>query len=275
MIMNPLHMILAVLPALAISFLIYKIDKYDREPHLNLFICFIIGMLITYPAMQLEGLEIATQLDGRMELWAVLLSSFVVVALSEELFKFLALILYAFPRKAFNEPLDGIVYSVMIAMGFATVENVIYAERFGMQTIIVRAFTAVPAHAIFAIFMGYYVGMAKFDKARRIQLVLMGLLWAVIVHGTYDFFIIQEYYEWLIILATVTLLISLFFAIKLTRIHRDNSPFRNTATQDSASKKEPTTSSSAIDSSELSKTEDEIISMMNKEDGQATSRDDS
>jgi len=37
--------------------------------------------------------------------------------------------------------------------------------------------------------MGYYVGMAKFDPARRKILIQKGLLGATFFHGTYDFFL--------------------------------------------------------------------------------------
>ena len=56
---------------------------------------------------------------------------------------------------------DGIVYAVMIGMGFATLENIIYASRFGLETTLFRAFTAVPAHGVFAAIMGYYIGVGK------------------------------------------------------------------------------------------------------------------
>ena len=64
-------------------------------------------------------------------------------------------------------------------MGFATLENVLYVYNYGFSTGVLRAFTAVPAHATFAILMGYFMGKAKFSK-NRIQLNLLGLLGATI-----------------------------------------------------------------------------------------------
>ena len=52
-------------------------------------------------------------------------------------------------------------------MGFATMENISFANRFGLETVLLRAFTAVPAHLVFGVVAGYYVGLAKFDHARR------------------------------------------------------------------------------------------------------------
>ena len=65
----------------------------------------------------------------------------------EELFKFLALMFVAFPRKNFNEPFDGIVYSVMIGLGFASFENIMYVFEGGIGVAFMRTFTAVPMHA--------------------------------------------------------------------------------------------------------------------------------
>lgn len=225
--MNPLHITLAILPALFICYGIYRIDQFDKESHWHLVICFMLGMLVTVPAMHLEALGEAQGFEqGNTHLGKLLVLSFLIVGLTEELAKFLPLLLFGYTRKAFNEPLDGIVYSVMIAMGFATLENVMYADRFGLGTTVIRAFTAVPAHAVFGVFMGYYVGLAKFDQQKRNSYLIIGLLLATVVHGLYDFFILQEYYDWLMLFATLTLAVSLFFALRLIRQHQENSPFR-------------------------------------------------
>ena len=225
--MNPFLVALAVAPALIICFVIYRIDRYDKESHWQLIICFILGMLVTFPAMQIEAYGESFGLNQPGHLGKLILLSFIVVGLTEELAKFVALIGYAYPRRAFNEPLDGIVYSVMISMGFATLENIIYADRFGLETTVLRAFTAVPAHAVFGVFMGYYVGLAKFSKRKKMGLIATGVFFATVIHGLYDFFILQEYYDWLMVFATLTLCISLYFAIRLVRLHQANSPFRH------------------------------------------------
>jgi RsiW-degrading membrane proteinase PrsW (M82 family) len=69
-------------------------------------------------------------------------------------------------NKNFNEPFDGIVYAVIVSMGFATIENIIYVFQYGFATGILRLFTAVPAHAAFGILMGYFLGKAKFTHGK-------------------------------------------------------------------------------------------------------------
>ncbi len=61
-----------------------------------------------------------------------------------------------------------------------------------------RAMTAVPAHAIFGITMGFYFGMAKFYEKQRQSLKRKALLWPILLHGIYDFILFTEI-EWLTI----------------------------------------------------------------------------
>ncbi len=226
--MNVFVYTLAVLPALLIIAFIYRLDRYDRESHINLLICVILGMLVTIPAMKVEQLENSLPtIQGQLTFGSLLFSTFILVALGEEFFKSLPLLLFAYPRKFFNEPLDGIVFAVMVAMGFAIIENLFYAYQFGWQTTLVRAFTAVPAHGALAVIMGYHVGLAKFNPERRWRLMAWGFLQAVIIHGLYDFFIIQEYNENLMVLTALILTLSLYYAIRLIRLHEQDSYSRH------------------------------------------------
>jgi len=58
--------------------------------------------------------------------------AFFVVGLGEELLKYLVVVLYAFRKPSFNEPFDGIVYAVMVSLGFAAFENIIYVMEGGL-----------------------------------------------------------------------------------------------------------------------------------------------
>ncbi len=226
MITSILASILAIIPGLAISFYIYHTDKHEKEPHRHLIYCFLFGMLSTVPAIFLEEFGqnyIATASASFIETFFF---AFIVVALSEELVKFVFLRYYIFPKDDFNEPMDGIVYAVMIGMGFATLENLMYADSYGVETAILRMFTAVPAHGAFAVVMGYYAGLAKFDEENKSTLLAMGLFFAVALHGAYDFFIFQENYPALAGLTLVTLAYGIYIARQLIKEHQNNSPFR-------------------------------------------------
>lgn len=224
--MSSILFIIAIIPGLAICYLIFRIDKYEREPLWALLFLFFLGMLATIPAIAVQFWSGAVTAFKSQSAAITFLSSFGVVAASEETAKCAILMIGAFPRKFFNEPVDGIVYAVLVAMGFATVENLIYANNFGMNTTVVRAFTAVPAHFVFAIVQGYFIGLAKFQPERRIELILMGLAIAIGMHGMYDFLILQELSSWLTVLGSVSVYVCLYYCGSLVREHLDNSPFK-------------------------------------------------
>ncbi|MBO9565915.1 MAG: PrsW family intramembrane metalloprotease [Niastella sp.] len=185
---------LSLAPGIAIIFYIYSKDKYDREPFENLFISFLLGVVCTVPASLIQrGLQ--PELDRFVSPYSItyyFLWAFILVAFSEEGCKYLALRLYSYRQKAFNEPFDGIVYSVMVSMGFATLENVLYVFQHGFTTGILRMFLSVPAHACFGVLMGYHTGLAKFDPVKAPVHLWKGVLLAVFFHGSYDFFLFLQ-----------------------------------------------------------------------------------
>jgi RsiW-degrading membrane proteinase PrsW (M82 family)/GNAT superfamily N-acetyltransferase len=183
------YIALAIAPGIAICLFIFHRDVFNREPKLNLFISFALGGLSIIPAIIVERKFYPLISD---DIPGTAFRAFIIVALTEELVKFLALRFYSFNKKSFDEPLDGIVYAVTVSMGFATVENIMYVTAYGIQTGVVRMFLAVPAHATFGVLMGYYAGKAKFDPPRKTYLLLMGLFWAVLFHGLYDVFLFWQ-----------------------------------------------------------------------------------
>ena len=185
---------LALAPAIAIIFFVIAKDKYNKEPFKNLFVSFLMGILSTVPAIILQ-LLLKGRLENYFESASVVYYAFFAfgaVGFSEEFSKFFMLRYYAYRQPAFDEPLDGIIYGVMVSMGFATLENIMYVTQYGFGTAIVRMFLSVPAHACFGVIMGYYIGLAKFDKARSGHFMRMGLLLAIFFHGSFDFFLFLE-----------------------------------------------------------------------------------
>lgn len=177
----------AVAPGIAIMLYIYFKDRYNREPILSLLICFLLGVLSSLPAVYIEMFGNGV-LNSTMEVgfFRTVIMAFGVVALTEEFCKYFMLRNYAYNTRAFDEPFDGIVYSVMVSMGFATIENIGYVFQHGISVGFTRMFLSVPAHASFAVLMGYFVGMAKFVPERAYMLRTTGIFWAVIFHGVYD-----------------------------------------------------------------------------------------
>jgi RsiW-degrading membrane proteinase PrsW (M82 family) len=185
---------LAVAPGVAIATYVYSRDKYDREPLKPLLISFLLGAVATVPAMVIESMlkPVLIFTVSNFSIWYNLLLAFVVIAFIEEGIKFTILRYYAYRHKAFNEPFDGIIYSVMISMGFATLENIGYVLNYGFETGLVRMFLSVPSHAAFAVLMGYQVGVAKFDGSKATKDMVKGFLLAVFFHGAFDFFLLLK-----------------------------------------------------------------------------------
>lgn len=225
--MLPLLAILAILPGLAISFWIYFKDRYEKEPRSLLIMCFIWGCVSTVPAM--IGQLYFKNYENADSLVDTAVFSFLIIALTEELSKFLFLRLYAYPKDDFNEPMDGIVYAVMIGMGFATLENIMYVftSDNSITTAVGRSLTAIPAHAAFAVVMGAYVGLAKFVPEKRDYYMFHGLAMAVFFHGLYDFFLLQKSYTGLGILSILALTIGITLSRRLIKTSQDISPFNH------------------------------------------------
>lgn len=118
--------------------------------------------------------------------------SFILVAPTEELLKFFVVKMWIYNRIEFDEVMDGIVYCVASSLGFATVENIFYVLSNGIGTGILRAFLSVPGHAFFGALMGFYVGQAKFNKPAEKKLIFLGILFAVLAHGLFDFLLLTK-----------------------------------------------------------------------------------
>ena len=123
-----------------------------------------------------------------------------------------------------------IVYAVCVSMGFAIIENIIYILDYGFSESIYWMFTAVPAHACYAIFMGFFAGKAFFiDVKRKRFWLFISISSAIILHGLYDFFIIQKVYPMLSVLSLIVLIVSIFFSMKFIKMHNQHGYEGNTA----------------------------------------------
>lgn len=216
---------LALAPGIAIGLFIYYKDKHEREPLGLLFLSFLYGVVSTFVTLYISQPfeQFLTLKDD--DVIDQFINAFFKVALIEEFCKFFFIRFILYRNKNFNEPFDGIVYSVMVGMGFATLENVTYVFQYGIQTGLLRMFTAVPAHGAFAILMGYFLGKAKFTHHRETSYSIMALLIATFFHGLYDYFWFISFEPGLWIGAIVALLIAIIFSRRAIRLHQQSSPF--------------------------------------------------
>ena len=184
----------AVIPAILLIIYIYKKDKVEKEPPALIIALVVLGVVSTFGAIVTEtiGQLILRPFSYYPTVGYMIVLNFIVVGLSEEGFKFLLMKLPTWRNPAFNYRFDAIVYAVCVSLGFALFENINYVMQYGMATAAVRAVTAVPGHACFAVFMGIWYGQAKIcasrgDRAGARRNQLLAVIVPTIVHGAYDF----------------------------------------------------------------------------------------
>lgn len=216
---------LALAPGAAIILYIYLKDKHEREPLSLLLISFVFGAISTLVTMIISLPVNMLILTKEEDVVQQFFNAFFKVALIEEFSKFFFVRFILYNNKNFNEPFDGIVYAVMVSMGFATVENIIYVFQYGFSTGLLRMFTAVPAHAAFGIIMGYFLGKAKFTHRKGLYFSLIALLAPTLFHGSYDYFWFISFVPGIWIGAIISLVISFVLSRLAIRLHQQASPF--------------------------------------------------
>lgn len=178
---------MAIAPAV---FLVYYFNKQDRrrpEPTGLVVKLFFIGLVVTLPVAFLETLISSFKSYlGPNYIVHAFFRAFFVAALCEEGIKFYIVKKVVYNNINFDEIMDGIVYTIIASLGFACLENILYVLNGSLAIALIRAFTAIPLHALAAGIMGFYIGMAKFHKNESYYFT-RGIVAAILVHGTYDF----------------------------------------------------------------------------------------
>ncbi len=214
-------------PVFLLLFYFYIRDKYEEEPLQRIFVTFIVGMIASIPILVFEIITAyVIDIEGQ-GIGKIFKESFIVAGFVEELFKFIVVITTIYFSRHFNEPYDGIIYTVSASLGFATVENVMYVLTLGTLAGIFRAFTALPAHAFFGVIMGFFVGLSKFTRTiiKKIFLMLIGILIAVFLHGLYNFLLFTGT-PIMMVMTFVLLIMMGSISYLFTIIARKKSPFK-------------------------------------------------
>lgn len=179
----------ALAPALLLVYVFVKSDRFP-EPTPVIGWTFFFGVAIVFPVVLL-----GTQFDGFVDVIAdpyeaAAARATLQAGLIEEAFKLLVLVGFCMRRSAFDEPMDGLVYGAVASLGFAGLENVLYVSEAiagdWRDVAIMRALTAVPAHAVFGVIMGFFCARAHFDAERRRAWLLGAWLVPGALHSLYD-----------------------------------------------------------------------------------------
>lgn len=166
------------------------------------------------------------------------LYAFIGVALIEELFKWIMVYFVGYKNKKFDELYDIIVYSVFVSLGFACIENIISLLTYNseLSVALIRAISAVPGHACDAIFMGYYLCLAKHfhirkDKKREKNNIYLSIMVPTLLHGIYDFCLMSD--QVILIIVFIVFIIFLYYISikKLNHISKNSTLLNKTTKQ--------------------------------------------
>ena len=179
-----LTLLITVGVPLFIVFAIIYSDRF-REPTDLVIKTFFAGVIICFPAAELNHLLIPSYEYSYR------------AGLTEEMLKFLVLYFYIRPKSAFNEPMDAIVYGVLVSLGFATFENITYVYQGNFEVdsfslAIMRAVSAIPLHATCGIIMGYFFGLYAFTHSK--QFLIKSIIFPIGIHAIYNFLTSYDFF---------------------------------------------------------------------------------
>ena len=215
----------AILPAIIIFFYVYKRDYFPEPPRI-VFITLLLGAGISFPLMILipffEGFLETKNFGIETNHFYM---SFIRAAFLEETLKFLIVIYYCLYLNEFNEPMDALVYSVAASIGFAVYENWEYvisgskvSLTFAKDVALIRAFSAVPLHALAGVFMGFFLIEAIFQKRNKKLFLFLALFFPICLHGLYNLILSSNNFStyWIYIMLIV-FVIRAYFVFKNER----------------------------------------------------------
>jgi len=197
-----IYIILGILPSSIWLFYYLKEDVHP-EPKRMILKIFLWGALITLPVLLIQiGLTNLLDKVGINLILKNLVYWFLIIAFSEEFFKYLVIRLKVINSPDLDEPLDVMLYMVIAALGFAAVENIFYLFMpIGQMSFdqliskiliidIIRFVGATFLHTLCSAAVGYSLAISFCEvKTRKISLIA-GIVMATALHGFYDLSII-------------------------------------------------------------------------------------
>ena len=208
-------------PLIAVFLYLYFRFTLKLSSYSLLFKSFLWGMISIILVISVQILASYFGLDKLNNIRRILFYAVVIMALFSELGKFFFLKGFIYPKKEFKTPVDGIIFAVMISLGFATMNNILYFISIpGLTVNTANALTAGPANVIFGVIMGFFLGLGKLRKMRVID-SMTGLAAAVFFHGLYDFCLLTKDYRLLWAFFIGTTIIGISLCIAALRMHLD------------------------------------------------------
>lgn len=205
----------ALFPAILIATLFYFLDK-NPEPVKEVIRAFFVGILSVVVTL-IVGFTIIIRMEIDGSFGSAFINSFWNAAFVEELAKFSIFMLFIYRRKHYDEWYDGILYGIMVGLGFAFIENILYFTKLfnnqGWSIVWVRSIFSMPVHAMLGGIMGFFVGWAKFKANKHFSRgsLFLALAIPISLHGFFNFFLMLWHQELAII--SFILSISMWFVV--------------------------------------------------------------
>lgn len=190
--------VIAFVPAVIYLVPILWLDRYDPEPLWLLGLAFawgaLVAVIVSFVINTIFGIAVGIAINPEVgEAAGAIMSA----PIFEEASKGAGLlVLLIFFRKYFDDILDGIVFAGVIALGFATVENVLYYGRAldggGLPALVIvfvlRGIMSPFAHVTFTAVTGIGCGIAResHNTAVKVLMPFLGYLGAVALHAIWN-----------------------------------------------------------------------------------------
>ncbi len=206
----------------------YYHDRHRPEPVGHLLVCIALGAGSAYlnrymyeglglVGLRFDALELAMSNLPGLFAYAVL-----GIGITEELAKLLPFLLIVLRFKAFDDPMDGIVYGSFLALGFALIENLHFLQYLSGFEAIARGFAGPLVHIVFASVWAYHVGEAHLAGGKVFLTALRWLAITALLHGVYDFIVLGFSSSALIAAAAVIVAVWLWRLWVIRRLHEQH-----------------------------------------------------
>ena len=220
------YFVLVMAPPAILATIFVRLDMF-REPLRAV----LLTLIVSYAATSIFG-EIKYGILALPESWVAnnFINSLFLIALPEELTKFFVLYFYCSKIRAFNEPMDGIVYGSLAGLGFAINEALSYATYYQeeyssvseiVDSILFRGLFAVPGHALDGIFMGAFLGYALFRNVNKSLFIFLAIIVPTIFHFLWDFSLFSNNGGFVYLIYIVQIIIGVLIFKKFRKLQKE------------------------------------------------------
>lgn len=215
---------IVLIPVALWAVYIYYKDRFKPEPIETLGLCYLLGLGSAFVAIGLYTVVDGLNLPDPFYLIendrpGFLLYAIGIIGPIEEIAKFIPFILFAVRLQAFDEKIDGFVYASMIALGFASVENLKNLPYLSGPVLYLHALVSPLVHCVFSSIWGLSYSTTIYQKKwTRAVITLLAIAISSCVHGIYDYFATDSSYR--VVSAFVILLVWVIGLVLIERFQK-------------------------------------------------------